>query len=98
MDHFSQACKDFGITISLKKTKVLVQGTEAPTTIAIDDYELEVTNQLTYLGSTDSTLCGNLSLDLEINKRIRKAATTLTRLTTRVRENSKLFVKAKMTV
>ena len=30
MDYFSQACKDFGLTISLKKTNVLGQDTEAP--------------------------------------------------------------------
>ena len=29
MDCFSQACKDFGLTISLKKTNVLGQDTEA---------------------------------------------------------------------
>ena len=40
MDCFSQACKDFGLTISLKKTNVLGQDTEAPPVITIDDYEL----------------------------------------------------------
>ena len=38
-DCFSQACKDFGLTISLKKTNVLGQDTEAPPVITIDDYE-----------------------------------------------------------
>ena len=40
MDCFSQACKDFGLTISLKKTNVLGQDTETPPVITIDDYEL----------------------------------------------------------
>ena len=39
IDCFSQACKDFGLTISLKKTNVLGQDTEAPPLITIDDYE-----------------------------------------------------------
>ena len=52
MHRFSQACKDFGLTISLKKTNVLGQGTETPPTITIDDYELDVVNHFTYLGST----------------------------------------------
>ena len=36
LDCFSQACKDFGLTISLKKTNVLGQDTEAPPVITID--------------------------------------------------------------
>ena len=39
MDCFSQACNDFGLTSSLKKTNVLVQDTEAQPVITIDDYE-----------------------------------------------------------
>ena len=97
MDRFSKACacKDFGLTISLKNTNVLGQGVEEPPPITIDDYELEAVNQFTYLGST---VCSNLSLDAELNKRIGKAATTLARLTTRVWENTKLSVKTKMAV
>ena len=41
MDCFSQACKDFGLTISLKKMNVLGQDTGAPPVITIDDYELD---------------------------------------------------------
>ena len=52
MDCFSQACKYFGLTISLKKTNVLGQDTEAPPVITIDDYELDAVSQFTYLGST----------------------------------------------
>ena len=95
MDCFSQACKDFGLTISLKKTNVLVQDTEAPPVITIDDYELDAVCQFTYLGST---ITDNLSLDAEINKRIGKAASTLARLTARVCTSPKLSVKTKMAV
>ena len=52
MDQFTQACKDFGLTISLKKTNVLGQGTEAPPVITIDNYKLDVVNQFMCLGST----------------------------------------------
>ena len=95
MDCFSQACKDFGLTISLTKTNVLVQDIEAPPVITIDDYELDAVNQFTYLGST---ITDNLSLDAEIDKRIGKAASTLARVTARVWTSPKLSVKTKMAV
>ena len=37
MDIFSQACKDFRLTISLKKTKVLGQDVNTPPVITIDN-------------------------------------------------------------
>ena len=95
MDHFSQACKDFRLIISLKKTNVLGQDILPPPVITIDDYELKAINQFMYLWST---ITDNLSLDAEIDKRIRKAATTLTHLTSRVWPNPKLTVKMKMAV
>ena len=95
MDRFSQACKDFGLTISLKKTNVLGQGTESPPIITIDEYELDAVHQFTYLGST---ITDNLSLDAELDKRIGKAATTLASLTTRVWINPKSTTKTKMAV
>jgi len=82
MDRFSQACKVFGLTISLKNTNVRSQDVITSPTITIDDYQLEVVHQfIKYLGCT---IMDNLSLDAEINMRIGKAATTLGRLTTRV--------------
>ena len=87
MDRFSQVCKDFGLTISLKKTKFLGQDTMELPAITI---ELDVVEQFTYLGST---IIDNLSLDTEIDKRIGKAATTLARLTSRVWTNPKMTVK-----
>ena len=95
MDRFSQACKDFGLTMSLKKTEVLAQDTDNQPKISVDDYELKAVNQFTYLGSTISS---NISLDAEIDKRIGKAATTLARLTSRVWENPKLTIKTKIAV
>ena len=95
MDYLSHVCKDFGLTISLKKTNVLGQETEAPPVITIDDYELDAVCQFTYLGST---VTDNLSLDAEIDKRIGKSASTLARLTTRVWTSPKLSVKTTMIV
>ena len=95
MDRFSQACKDFGLTMSLKKTNVMAQGTDNQPKNSVDNYELEAVNQFSYLGSTISS---NISLDAEIDKRIGKAATTLARLTSRVWENPKLTIKTKIAV
>ena len=95
MDCFSQACKDFGLTISLKKTNVLEQGTKAPPVITIDNYELDAVCHFTYLGST---ITDNLSLDAEIDKRIGKAASTLARHTAPVWTRPNLSVKTKMAV
>ena len=91
----SRPAKTLGWIISLKKTNVLGQDILAPPVITINDYELEVIHQFMYLGST---ITDNLSLDPEINKRIGKAATTLTCLTSRVWTNPKLTVKTKMAV
>ena len=44
MDRFSQACKDFGLTMSLKKTEVLAQDTDNQPKISVDDYELKAVN------------------------------------------------------
>ena len=95
MDRFSQTCEDFGPTISLKKTNVVGKDTMELPDITVDDYELDVFEQFTYLGST---ITDNLSLDTEIDKRIRKAATTLALLTSRVWTDPKLTVKTKMVV
>ena len=54
MHYFSQACRDFGLTISPKKINVLGQGTESPPVIAIDQYELEAVYYLAPLSLTTS--------------------------------------------
>ena len=45
------ACKEFGLTSSLKKN-VMGQDVEHPTSIIIADYELEAVHEFVYLGST----------------------------------------------
>ncbi|GCC29461.1 hypothetical protein chiPu_0007903 [Chiloscyllium punctatum] len=42
IDCLSHACKDFGLTISLKKKGVLGQNTDAPPVITMADYGLNV--------------------------------------------------------
>ena len=63
--------------------------------ISIGDHTLEVVDKFTYLGSTISS---NLSLDAELNTRIGRAATELTRLTKQVWDNSMLTTNTKIRV
>ena len=95
MTCFSDACRDFGLTINLKKTQVMGQDTGSPPAITISNHQLEVVDDFVYLGSTISN---SLSLDNELNKRIGKAATTMSRLTKRVWTNKKLSEHTKTQV
>ena len=98
VDCFSQACKDFGQAISLKKENVTGQDTAALPVITIDDYshyEIDAACQFTYLGST---ITDNLSLDAEIDNRIVKAASTLARLTARVWTSANLSLNTNMAI
>ncbi|RUS75172.1 hypothetical protein EGW08_017080 [Elysia chlorotica] len=52
MDTFSHACKQFGLTISIKKTNVMGQNTPSPPAITVENEVLKNTNEFTYLGST----------------------------------------------
>ena len=95
LNQFSRACEAFRLTISLKKKKVICQGNEASPTLTIKDYTLEVVPQFTYLGCTTSN---NACLDVELGKRIGKAATNMAKLSARVWENKKLTPQTKVAV
>ena len=95
MSRFSEACDLFGLTISIKKTQVMGQATPTPLSIVLSGDQLEVVHQFQYLGSTATD---TLSLDTELNKRIGKASTTLSKLSKRVWENRHLTVPTKMSV
>lgn len=95
LDRFSYACKEFGLTISIKKTNVMAQDVPLPPTINIDDKELVVTDHFTYLGST---ITSNLSLDAEIDRRIAKAAAVMSQLSKRVWGNKQLTLNTKLKV
>ena len=95
ISQFAHVCKEFGLTISIKKTYVMGQDTPAPPSISIDDEVLEVTDHFTYLGSTVSS---NLSLDMEIVRRIAKVAAVMAKLSKRVWTNSQLTMNTKLKV
>ena len=87
IDKLSHACKEFGLTIRIKKTKVMGQGIVSPPSINIDNVTLDAVDSFTYLGSTIES---NLSLDAEINTRIAKAAAVMSKLNRRVWQNNNL--------
>ena len=61
----------------------------------IHNYKLEVVHEFVYLGST---ITDNLFIDSELNKRIGKAAMTLSRLTKHVWSNNRLTEHTKVNV
>ena len=65
LDHFSDACRHFGLTISLAKTQVIGQDIQEIPSLFIHNYKLEVIHEFVYLGSA---ITGNLSIDSELNK------------------------------
>ena len=87
MDRLSHDCKEFGLTISIKKTKVMGQGIVSPPSINIDNVTLDAVDRFTYLGSA---IDSNLSLDAEINIRVAKAAAVMSKLNRRVWQNNNL--------
>ena len=51
---FADACKQFGLTISLKKTNVCTKDVNTLANITIDGVTMENVDTFTYLGSTTS--------------------------------------------
>ena len=92
---FACTCREFGLTISLKKTNIMVQDLSSIPNISISDYTLQVVEDFTYLGSTISS---SLFLDAELNTQIAKEATAMAHLAKRVWENSMLTINTKMKV
>ena len=97
LNSFSDAPKQFGLTISLWKTEVLFQRTPnsvAPQpAISIDDAELKVVNSFKYLGSMISK---DGSLDKEIASRISKASQALGRLRNRLLNHHNVTLDTKL--
>ena len=92
---FSSAFSEFGITISLEKTKVLSQVTYIRPTINIADKYIENVKNFVYLGLSTAS---NASMDTEINFRIGKASGIFARLSERVWDNPKLTIRKKSAV
>ena len=114
MTRFRDTCQDYGLHISLKsktnhktkqnkqrnkqtnkKTQGTGQDVDCPPAISINDHELNVIHDFVYLGSAISD---TLSLDSELNRRIGKAAITMSRLTKKAWNNSKLTVHTKIQI
>lgn len=55
INRLAHACKEFGLTISLKNTNVTGQGVSEVPSISIGYYTLEVVDDFTYPGSTMSS-------------------------------------------
>ena len=87
LSQFSIACSNFGLTISLKKTKILSQEKDIPPSIKIDGKDIEnVKKKVVSLGSS---VASNASSDTDIRCCIGKASSTFAKLTARALNNSK---------
>ena len=95
VSRFSRACKEFGLTISLKKTNIMAQDAGYLPVITINDQNLEVVNTFTYLGSKISS---SLSIDEEVNSRIGKAAAAMAKLDGRVWSNPRLTERTRLCI
>jgi hypothetical protein len=99
MDRFSKACIAFGLTISLKKTKVMF--TPAPgepynePNIMVNGTKLGVVDSFVYLGSTISR---DGSLDAEIKTRIQKGSVAFGKLEKRLWSDRGVTIVTKVTV
>ena len=50
MDRLSKVCKEFALTISIKKTEVMAQYVKIPPSIYIDGFNLSGIDNFNYLG------------------------------------------------
>ena len=94
LNQFSSACSEFALTISLKTTKVLSQGTDIQPTIKIEDNYIKNVKNCVYLGSS---IASNASKDTEINCHIGKVSGTFSQLSVRVWDDPKLAIRTKLT-
>ena len=99
VDLFSNACSDFGLSISIKKTQVMF--TPAPgepyaePDIFVEGTRLAVVDSFVYLGSS---LSRDGSLDSEVNRRIGKACVAFGKLEDRVWSDHDLTLSTKLSV
>ena len=100
INSFSEACKDFGLTISKKKTEIVhqqVPRTEIsqPPVIEIDVTPLKTSSKFCYLGSTISE---KATLDDEISLRISKASQAFGKLENRLWKSHDITLTTKINV
>ena len=98
-DIFSEACTNFGLTISTKKTEVMHQPANGKPyiepDITINGQRLNVVEKFTYLGSTLSRC---VAIDDEINSRLAKASAAFGRLNKNVWDRRGITTQTKIKV
>lgn len=96
---FSDACDNFGLTISTKKTEVMHQPAPGKRyvepNIFINGQRLNVVDKFTYLGST---LSRNVVIDDEVNARLAKASAAFGRLYSKVWNRRGITTETKIKV
>jgi len=99
MDCFATAAKCFGLTVSLKKTKVMLQprpGSSPPKPdIFVNDTALNVVDKLCYLGSV---LSQNAEINDDITRRTGVASAAFGRLETRLWKERCVCLSTKVAV
>ena len=99
VDHFSEASKAFGLTISLKKTEVLFQPAPlqnyTPPHITSDGTTLNSVEHFTYLASVMSN---DATIDKDLNNWLSKASSSFDRLYKRVWNSHSLRLSTKIKV
>ena len=99
MDKFSEACDNFGLAISIKKTEVMYQ--PAPRkpyhepTIIVKGQKHQAVDHFTSLGST---LSRAVKIDAEVNNRLTKASSAFGRFCTYVWERRGISITTKLKV
>ena len=99
MDLFSNACSNFGLTISTKKTEVMYQ--PAPKNlyqepiVTVNEQRLATVDKFVYLGST---LSRSVHIDDETHARIAKASSAFGRLRSSVWERKGVSLWTKLSV
>ena len=98
-NRFAASCRDFGLTISTRKTDVMFQpAPQQPYSeprIIVDGETLNAVDDLSYLGSTVSTA---VNINSEVDKRIAKASSTFERRRALVGYRRDIKLKTKLKV
>ena len=99
VDKFSDACDNFGLTISTKKTEVMHQPAPGKPyvepNISVNGKRLNVVEKFTYLGST---LSRTAVIDDEVNTRLAKASASFGRLHKNVWDRNGITIETKIKV
>ena len=99
VNRFSDAAKNFGLIISLKKTEVLYQPSlreaQNPSYISIDGTNLNVVEHFTYL---DRVISNDATVNKDLDNRLFKASSSFGRLSMEVRQSHSLRLSTKIRV